>query len=370
MTEPKHLCHFTTVHPRDDGRVFFKQCVSAALAGYKVTLVVADGKGSEQKQGVHIIDIGKPSGGRISRMLNGTKSMHRKLLGIEADIYQFHDPELLSVGVKLKRLHKKVVYDSHEDVSQQILYKTWLGPLFLRKLFAKTYNRFEKRKVRKLDGLISVIEEITDQFDCRQKVTVKNFPIIQHLIDARKPFDERNNHIVYVGSITKPRGVLDYINAMEKIPEPYRLILIGRFIPEVLLEECKKLPTWNRVDYLGFKTLGELSQLLGAAKIGLSVLHAEQNYLQSLPTKGFEYMAAGLPLVMSNFSYWKPYFDGCAIQIKPAQPDLIAHAIMSLITDHSLYLALAEEAVLKCQKFSWEGQFVLLHQFYEKILTT
>jgi glycosyltransferase involved in cell wall biosynthesis len=173
-----------------------------------------------------------------------------------------------------------------------------------------------------------------------------------------------------VGSITKPRGVLDYIKAMEKIPEPYRLILIGHFIPAHLLEECKELPGWNRVDYLGFKTLDELSQLLGSAKIGLSVLHAEKNYLQSLPTKGFEYMAAGLPLIMSDFEYWKPYFEGCAIHIEPAQSDLIASAIMELINDSSKYSSLATEASLKCVHYSWEGQFKLLHQFYQEILTS
>lgn len=370
MTQQNHICHFTTVHPRDDGRVFYKQCISAVLSGYKVTLVVADGKGNECKHGVEVIDIGKISGGRVSRIFKGTKSMYRKLLDIKADIYQFHDPELLSTGVKLKRLNKRVIYDSHEDVPRQILYKTWLGPLILRKLFAKAYNQFEKSKVRKLDGLISVIDEITNQFDCRRKVTIKNFPIIQYLIEARKPFEKRNDHIVYVGSITKPRGVLDYIKAMEKIPEPYRLILIGRFIPAHLLEECKELHGWHRVDYLGFKTLEELSQLLGSAKIGLSVLHAEKNYLQSLPTKGFEYMAAGLPLIMSDFEYWKPYFEGCAIHIKPAQPDLIASAIMELINNPSKYLSLTTEATIKCERYSWEGQFELLNQFYQEILTT
>ncbi len=368
MTPGIHICHFTTVHPRDDGRVFFKQCVYAANAGYKVTLVVADGKGDALSHGVNIIDIGKTSGGRIQRITNSTKSMFERVSKIDADIYQFHDPELLSTGEKLKRLNKRVVYDSHEDVPRQILYKTWLGPMILRRIFAKAYNRFEKRKVRKFDGLISVIDEITDQFQCSSKITIKNFPIIQHLIDARLPVSARKPQLVYVGSITKPRGVLDYIHALEWIPEPYRLLLIGRFIPEQLLDECKRIPGWKRVDYLGYKTLDELSQLLGGAKIGLSVLHAEQNYLQSLPTKGFEYMAAGLPLVMSDFAYWEPYFDGCALRITPAQAKLIASSINQLIENTDLYEKLALRSIQRCEEFSWEGQFKLLDEFYQKIM--
>lgn len=368
MSNPIHICHFTTVHPRDDGRVFYKQCVSSAEAGYKVTLIVADGKGNERLKGVEVIDIGKPKRGRFSRISISTKVMYKALLNIQADIYQFHDPELLTTGVKLKRQNKRVIYDSHEDVSRQILYKTWLGPFFIRKLLARVYNRFEKSKVSKLDGLISVIDEITDQFNCRKKVTIKNFPIVKHLIEGRKPFEERSNHIVYVGSLTKPRGVIDYIKAMELIPDTYKLILIGRFIPDHLLDECKRLPGWKRVDYLGFKTLEELSQILGKAKIGLSVLHAEKNYLQSLPTKGFEYMAAGLPLVMSDFDYWRPYFKGCAIHIAPAQPELIASALLELIEDKKKYKSMAENALAKAEHYSWEGQFELLHEFYQEIL--
>lgn len=363
-----HICHFTTVHPRDDGRIFYKQCVSAHKAGYDVTLVVADGKGDKVEEGVRILDIGKVEGGRLKKLSSGTRRMYQRLLKIDANIYQFHDPELLSVGVKLKKQNRKVVYDSHEDVPRQILYKTWLGPLLFRKILAKAYNIFEKNKVKKLDGLISVIEEITDQFICNKKVTIKNFPIVQHLIDARMPINDRKNHIVYVGSITKQRGIIDYINAMEMVPEPYRLILVGRFIPERLLEECQKLPGWNRVDYLGFKTLEELSLIIGSCKIGLSVLHAEKNYLQSLPTKGFEYMAAGLPLVMSDFDYWRPYFEGTAVHIKPADPQLIADSIKQLISDKTKYELMVRNAEEKSKQYSWEGQFLLLNQFYKEII--
>ena len=102
MTLPIHICHFTTVHPRDDVRVFYKQCISLAKEGLKVTLIVADGKGNEFRNGVDIIDIGKSSGGRFTRITKTSKTMFNKLLQIDADIYQFHDPELLSTGGKLK----------------------------------------------------------------------------------------------------------------------------------------------------------------------------------------------------------------------------------------------------------------------------
>jgi glycosyltransferase involved in cell wall biosynthesis len=362
------ICHFTTVHPRDDGRIFFKQCVFLAKTGHNVTFVVADGIGNDFQHGVTILDIGKFEGNRILRTRRRTRKMLCQLQHIDADIFQFHDPELIQVGIQLKSSGKKVIYDSHEDVPRQILYKTWLGPLWIRKIIARIYNRYEKRKVGQLDGLISVIEEITEQFKCPHRVTVKNFPITSHLIQARQQDSERLPQIIYVGSITRPRGIVECIEAMRFVPEPYRLVLIGRFIPEQLLASCQQLPEWERVDYIGFKTLEELSTLLGSSKIGLSVLHAEQNYLQSLPTKGFEYMAAGLPIVMSNFPYWRPYFEGCAEMIEPGDPEVIGTAIQRLIQDQSHYHQLKSCAEERSLTYSWEGQFTLLESFYMKIL--
>lgn len=361
------ICQFTTVHPRNDVRVFYKTCVALASAGHDVTLVVADGLGNEKRQGVQIIDIGNLRLRRISRYFKGRKVMLRQVLQLDADVYQFHDPELLGVGVKLKELGKKVVFDSHEDVPKQILYKSWLGPLFLRKIIARIYNKQEKSKVKKLDGLISVIDEITEKFTCQKKITIRNFPTIDTWRSNAQDLDKREDWIVYVGSLTIERGVVDYIKAIRSLPDSYRLKLIGSFTPESLFEECKSMEEWSRVDYLGYLQSDEVTKIVGRSKIGLSVLHPMENYLTSLPTKGFEYMASGTPFILSDFPYWRPYFEGSGVFVAPAEPEKIADAINELITDEDVYKRLHESCLSNANKFSWKTESAKLIRFIENL---
>src|SRR5699024_2888763 len=119
MTRKKSVVHLTSVHPRFDTRIFFKECQSLALSGYKVSLIVADVFHNETKSGVVIIDVGK-SQDRLDRIINVTRRVYSQALSLDADVYHVHDPELLPCALKLKRKGKIVVFDSHEDVSKQL----------------------------------------------------------------------------------------------------------------------------------------------------------------------------------------------------------------------------------------------------------
>ena len=87
------VCHLTSVHPRNDVRIFHKECKSLAAAGYDTTLIVADGIGDQLLDGVSIKDVGKPST-RISRIFSSTWKVLKAAKKTKADIFHFHDPEL------------------------------------------------------------------------------------------------------------------------------------------------------------------------------------------------------------------------------------------------------------------------------------
>lgn len=362
------IVHFTTVHPRYDVRVFFKQCSSLANMNNEVSLYVADGFGGEVKNNVQIIDIGDFRNNRLKRLTKAQRILKIELAKSDADIYQFHDPELLSVGKWLKKQGKTVIYDSHEDVTKQILYKSWLGPLWFRKIIAKQYNTYQQKSIKKLDGVISVIDEITEKLDHPKRVTIRNFPIISFIEKYRNPIDKRKNQIMYLGSLSKVRGVRDYIEAMEFIPSEYRLVLVGSFSSEEFETECKKLPNWDRVDFLGFQPMDKSISILAESKVALSVLHPEKNYLTSLPTKGFEYMAAGVPTVISDFDYWRPFFKDCMLMVEPKNPKIIADNINRIINDEKVLNSLVEKSISKSQLYSWEKEVDKLVKLYLEVL--
>lgn len=360
------IIHFTTVHPRNDVRVFFKQCVSLAKEN-DVTLFVADGLGNEDKDNVKIIDIGDYRNSRLKRVSTAQKIMKKELQKTNADIYQFHDPELLRIGKWLKKKEKTVIYDSHEDVTKQILYKSWLGQLWIRKILSKKFDNYQQKITNKLDGVISVIDEITEKFENKNSITIKNYPILSFIESKRKPLEARKNQILYLGSLSKVRGVKDYIEALKYIPEEYKLVLVGAFSSEEFEKECKELDLWQRVDYRGFQPMEKSIEILSNSKVALSVLHPEKNYLASLPTKGFEYMAAGVPTVISDFEYWRPFFKDCTIMIEPKNPKRIGEEINRIISNEKLYAELKEKGITKSKLYSWEKEAEKLIDFYQKI---
>jgi glycosyltransferase involved in cell wall biosynthesis len=361
------VCHFTTVHPRNDGRVFYKQCISCVKNGIDTVLVVADGKGDSVKEGVNIIDIGLVGKNKLVRIAGLKRKLFNRLIEIDADIYEFHDPELLHVGKKLKNVGKKVIYDSHEDAPKQILYKKWLGALFFRKLVSREFNIYEKRVVKQLDGLISVIDEITNKFECKQKVTIKNYPITDIFRSSVVDFEKKKKQFIYVGSISEERGVLDYINALSYFPHDYSLVLLGTFSSHKFEKTCRQHTNWSRVIYKGFVQLDQLPPLIAESLVGLSVLHAEENYLSSLPTKGFEYISSGTPLIYSAFAYWEPYFNGCGLSVEPNLAEQIAQKIKELINTKESYTNYQQKGLEKSGAYSWESESVRLIQFYKNI---
>ena len=75
------VCHMTSAHGVEDVRIFHKECVSLAKAGYE-TYLVERGE-SYDKNGVHIVGVGEISGNRMKRMTQGAKAVYQKALELD-----------------------------------------------------------------------------------------------------------------------------------------------------------------------------------------------------------------------------------------------------------------------------------------------
>jgi len=299
--------------------------------------------------------------------------VYRHGLKLGADIYHFHDPELIPFGILLKLRGKRVIYDVHEDVPKDILIKPWITP-WLRRPLSLTASAVEQLAAVLLDGVVAATPFIARRFPQRKTTVVQNFPSSDSLWSANAvPYAQRQPLAAYVGGIAEIRGAREMVLAMNILPANLqaRLGIAGRWDPPELANELSALSGWSRVDYQGILSREGVRDLLARCRIGLVVLHPISVYLESQPTKLYEYMSAGIPVVASNFRLWREVVEGCGcgLTVDPSDPAKIAQAIQWLL-DHPQE---AEEmgkrgrqAVL--DRYNWENEAAVLRTLYRELL--
>jgi glycosyltransferase involved in cell wall biosynthesis len=362
------ICHLTSVHPRYDARIFLKECKTLSDTGFEVNLIVADGKGDEVIDKIKIYDVGKPIN-RKERMLKTTRKVFKKALEVNAEIYHFHDPELIPIGIKLKKLGKKVIYDVHEDLPRQLLSKPYLNKLS-KVILSKIIEIYENYTAKKFDYIITATPYIKNRFKKLNPNTIdiNNLPLLNEFysIDLK---NNKENAVCYVGGITKIRGIVELIKSLEYVDTT--LHLAGEFESENLKKEVMQLPGWKKVKYYGFVNREKVREIFTSVSAGIVTLLPAPNYLDSMPVKLFEYMSASLPVIASNFPLWKMIVEenNCGICVDPTKPEEIAKAIEYLITHPNGARKMGEngrKAVL--EKYNWEKESEKLINIYKSLV--
>ncbi|AOG12836.1 MULTISPECIES: glycosyltransferase family 4 protein [unclassified Agrobacterium] len=363
------VAHMTSAHSRDDVRVFLKECRSLAGAGHDVTLIVADGLGDDVCSQVAIRDAGASSG-RANRMLGAPRRVYRLAVEADADVYHLHDPELLPLCPLLKRRGKRVIFDAHEDVPKQILGKHYL-PRMLRGSIAGSFAIFERFICRYTDGIIAATPTIREKFQAFHSHVedVNNFPLVGEL-DPPKQHKLSGTGVCYIGSIAGIRGIREVVRALELSRSDAHLLLAGGFAETDTEAEVRAAAGWCKVEYLGILGREGVKEVLAGSVAGLVTLYPTANYLDSLPIKMFEYMAAGIPVIASNFPLWREIVDGnhCGVCVDPKDPAAIAAAIDDFVLDPVRASAMGDNgrrAVLG--RYNWDREESKLLAFYGRL---
>ncbi len=370
MMEGIGVCHISTVHRSDDVRIFQKEARSLAKAGYGVAFVV---RAQEELEvdGVRIVPLPEPRS-RLDRGLRLAWLAYKQALSTRSKIFHLHDPELIPIGLLLKLQGKKVVFDAHEDLPKQILSKPWI-PSILRRPLSWAVALFEKVALVPYDAVAAATPSIAKRFSSQKTVVIQNYPIYNELIDQQRlPYSKRPHRVAFIGGITLIRGAHEMVRAVGMVPEELqvRLLLAGHFSPAGLEYALAKEPGWDRVEYVSWLTREAVARELGRSRAGLVLFHPEPNHLDAQPNKIFEYMAAGLPVIASDFPLWREIVEGeeAGLLVDPEDPAAIASAIEWVITHPQEAEAMGQrgrEAVRR--KYSWSLEEKKLLNLYERL---
>jgi len=374
MNMPR-LVHLSTVHSRNDTRIFIKQVhtLSSALAK-DVSLVVADGLGDSRQPGQPaIFDLGKLPTSRFKRAVMGNFRAFMFFRRTLPQLVHFHDPELIPLGLLLRLCGTQVIYDVHEDVPRQTMSKYWI-PVIFRWPVAMAIATMEWLAGKAFNGIVPATPTIAARFPVGKTVLVQNFPIPSELVLADPlPYAERPQKFAYVGGIADIRGGKEMVQALEHMADlsEVRLEMAGGITPEGFAAELGKLPGWFKVLHRGTIGRQDVARLLGSARAGLVLFQPMPNHVDAQPNKMFEYMSAGLPIIASDFPLWRQIVAGaeCGLLVDPLDPRAIADALRWVL-EHPVE---AEVMGQKGQKavhkiYNWEREAPQLIGLYKRLL--
>jgi glycosyltransferase involved in cell wall biosynthesis len=358
------IVHLTTLHPPEDVRILLKECRTLAVNGHDVVLA-ARVPTETTIEGVRVVPVG------TREVRSGVPGLARRLLAAwraarkaKAGAYHLHDPELIPVGLMLKIGRARVVYDVHEDTPLDLVS---LGDRESRRL-ARFWRALERLAGAHFDAIVAATPGIARSFPPGKTVVVRNFPLVAETTAFAGPTQrERERAVVYLGRISEDRGVWTMLAAAESADAT--LVLAGP-VPQRLLDDLRRNPAWNRADYRGWLSREEVAVELKRSRAGLLVLEPRQAYLESLPVKLFEYMAAGIPVVASDFPAWREILAParCGLLVDPSSPEAVGEAIEWVLEhpEKAGEMGARGRAVVQ-ERYTWERESTELIALYERL---
>ena len=361
------VVHISSVHSASDPRIRRKQLATIRRRGHEAWFVTGD-LSAVANDGVVIVRVPPGNKRRILRILVTSPLVILRAFAIRADIYHFHDPELLPWALLLKLKGVPVIYDVHEDNVASVARKRYL-PSSLRRTLATLVGTVEKL----LSGwFLCVIAERYYSGRFPNAVKVLNYP--DSSLDGLVPaFSSSSNRMLYTGNVTVDRGALTMARVIADAKD-LELTIIGSCSPtladEILRVAGKRS---DAIEIVGVGRFVPFDEIVAAYRrggwiAGLALFPESEHYREKELTKFFEYMAAGIPIVASDFPAWRNLIDtsGLGVCVDSSCPNAVIGVIDWLRSHHAEAAAMsARGPELVRRSFSWESQGSNLLALYD-----
>jgi glycosyltransferase involved in cell wall biosynthesis len=366
------VAHIASTHDFLDVRIFEKECRSLADAGYDVHMLVPGAPDGELNSGVHFhAPATRQAAPGPWRRVTLNHAMLKRAIDLQARIYHLHEPELIPIGLALKRRGAMVIYDAHEDapseawtMNRRRLSRRIILPPLWRALLALARRRF--------DAFVAVTPEIAATFPTERTVEVRNYPRTELFTNGPERPSASFPTLIFAGLISETRGALAMLDAVGAVPASFkaRLQLFGTTDRPETMTAMQGHTGWTRVDYMGRRPWREVIASYQSASIGLLLYEPTAEQLACMPVKLFELLLSGLPVVASDIPYWRSLLEGnpAVFFVPYGDAEAAARLISDMLSRPDDMRELGTQGAAHARlRVSWNSQAEKLIDLYDRL---
>lgn len=297
------------------------------------------------------------------------KVIKEAIIRTKPDIIHANDLNaLIPCYAASKRLKCKLIYDSHEICAKN-------NSLINKKMYSLWLGFREKMICRKIDKMVCVSNAAADYFEKELKIG-RPTVITNCVLKSEQAFSENKNpdfEVLNHGQYYPGRGYDIMVDAA-KILEEYqdiKMVIRGSGMLEKELKAKKEKLKAETFVMAPPVTIAELIETASHSMVGVAITEKIcLNFVLSVSNKLFEYLAAGLPVIMSDIPehrYLNEKYN-IGLIIKEDTAEELAKAVLKLYNDKEFYNKCAENARTLSNEINWENEFSKLIEFEKELL--
>lgn len=342
----------TVVHHCEDARIRHRQIPALLEQGWEVTYLAPGGDTTPAPEGLTRVELPRAVGrDRLAALVAARRELGR--LSRSADLTVVHDPELLLVT---NAVRSPLIWDIHEDLAAQMVDKSWIpGPL--RPLAAGAGGLLERRGRR----LHRTIAEVAYQDRHPDAVLVRN--TVDVPLTVPPTTDDR---LVYLGRVSRGRGAAVLRDVALRLPTGTTLDVIGQLDADI----ASLFEGIEGASARGFLPNNLALRAAQGATAGVALLRDLPNYRHSMPTKIFEYLAQGVPVITTPLPIAVAFVErhDCGIIVPFDDPDAVLDAFDQLRGDPDRRARLAENGRRAVAvHYNWREDAGRMIEYYQAV---
>ncbi len=292
------------------------------------------------------------------------------LLLRKADLLVSNDLDTLLACYLASRCKRRpLVYDSHE-------YFTEMPELAGREGTRRIWTAIEKRILPRIRYAYTVSESVAEAYEERYGVrmaVVRNLPYCERRKALRpdRLVCDPGRTIIYQGVLNLGRGLENIIRTMQYL-DAFHLQIFGEGnIGGLLKELTGELNLGDRVKFMGRLPFDELKAHTRQASLGISLEEdMGLNYRYALPNKLFDYIQAGVPVLVSDLPEMRRIIEHYDIGqvVRSPSPELLAGQVREMMDSDDLIIRWKENLRKAAKELCWDKEEEKLLNLYREAL--